>query len=141
MSPCSGLSVTSLLSQPGSRGSPVMVRVGPSWSPLPGRFSGKVTRFLFGWLCVLFLQKIYLRGAWGALLVRCLTLDFGPGHDLTVLEIEPRVGLCAVSLGFSLSPFLSLCPSPAWALKHNLSLSKQVNKLKQTNKNRKENIR
>ena len=26
--------------------------------------------------------------------VRHLTLDFGSGHDLTVHEIEPRVGLC-----------------------------------------------
>ena len=48
--------------------------------------------------------------------------DFGSGHDLTVREFEPRVGLCADSsepgacFGFCVS--LSLCPSPA----HGLSL-------------------
>ena len=49
--------------------------------------------------------------------------DFGSGHDLTVCEFEPRVGLCADSsqpgacLGFCVS--LSLCPSPARALSLN----------------------
>ena len=48
----------------------------------------------------------------------------GSGHDLTVHEFEPHVGLCADSsepgacFGFCVS--LSLCPSPA----HALSLSK-----------------
>ena len=48
-----------------------------------------------------------------AQLVKCLTLDFGSGHDLMVCEIEPSVGLCAdsaepawdsLSLSFCLSP-------------------------------------
>ena len=45
--------------------------------------------------------------------------NFSSGHDLTVHEFEPRVGLCADSLepgarlGFCVS--LSLCPSPAHA--------------------------
>ena len=29
--------------------------------------------------------------------VKRLTLDLGSGHNLTVREFEPRVGLCAVS--------------------------------------------
>ena len=49
--------------------------------------------------------------------VECSTLDFGSGHDRTVCEMEPRVGLCTVScLGFSLS--LSLCLSPTCGLTH-----------------------
>ena len=34
---------------------------------------------------------------WGGLQVKRLTLDFRSGHDPTVLEFEPRVGLCADS--------------------------------------------
>ena len=57
-------------------------------------------------------------GAWGAQSVEPRTL--ASGHDLTVCEFEPRVGLCAASsepgacFGFCVS--LSLCPSPARAL-------------------------
>ena len=49
--------------------------------------------------------------------------DFSSGHDLTVGEFEPHVGLCADSsepgacFGFCI--FLSLCPSST----HSLSLS------------------
>ena len=46
--------------------------------------------------------------------VKHLTLDFGSGHDLTVRDIEPHVGLCAdlkEPAWDSLSLFL--CPSPA----------------------------
>ena len=32
-----------------------------------------------------------------AQLVKCLTLDFGSGHDLTVGETEPHVGFCTDS--------------------------------------------
>ena len=50
-----------------------------------------------------------------AQLVKCLTLDFGSGHDLTVGGFEPSSGsaLTVLSLlGWDfLSPF-SLCPSP-----------------------------
>ena len=38
------------------------------------------------------------RGAWVAQSVKRLTLDFGSGHDLTLHEFEPRVGLYAVSV-------------------------------------------
>ena len=39
--------------------------------------------------------KIKYWGAWVAQLAKCLTLDFGTGHDPTVLKFEPCVGLCA----------------------------------------------
>ena len=53
------------------------------------------------------------------------TLDFGSGHDLTVREFEPDVGICADSVEpawDSLSPSLPLCSSPtcALSLKYNL---------------------
>ena len=74
--------------------------------------------------------------------VRCLTFDFGSGHDLMVCEfgphIEPSIGLCADSAEpawDSLSRFLALCPSPTRVHAHALSLSK-INKLKKIeNKN------
>ena len=55
--------------------------------------------------------------------------DFRPGHDLTVRESEPHVGLCADSsepgahFGFCVS--LSLCPSPTHALSLSLSVSQK----------------
>ena len=57
--------------------------------------------------------------------VKCLTLDFGSGHDLRVCEFKPRIGLCAGSAepawdSFFLSLSLSsLCPSPAHSLSQN----------------------
>ena len=49
------------------------------------------------------------------------TVDFGPGHDLTVPGFEPCIGLCTISawdsVFLSLSLSLSLCPIP-----HSLSL-------------------
>ena len=54
-----------------------------------------------------------LRGAWVAQLVKCPTLDFCSGHDLTVGGIEPHDGLCADSAEpawDSLSPFISAPP-------------------------------
>ena len=63
-------------------------------------------------------------GAWVAQGVKCLTLDFSSGHDLTVCEFEPCIGLYADRVDpawDSLS--LSLCPSPAHACSL-LSLSK-----------------
>ncbi|XP_078302586.1 retinoic acid early transcript 1E [Panthera onca] len=69
------------------------------------------------------------RGAWVALLIGHSTLDFGSGHDLTVREFEPRVGLCAdhsePGACFRFCVSLSLCPSPVHAL--SLSVSK-INK-------------
>ena len=59
------------------------------------------------------------------LLVKCPALDCGSGHRLTVREFEPHVGLCADSMETawdSLSPSLSLCPSPLV-----LSLSLKIN--------------
>ena len=54
--------------------------------------------------------------------------DFGSGHDLTVLEFEPRIRLCADSSEpgayFRFWVSVSLCPSPALTL----SLSKVNNK-------------
>ena len=67
--------------------------------------------------------KLRIRGAWVAQSVEHPT---GSGHDLTVREFEPRVGLCADSsepgacFGFCVS--LSLCPFPA----HTPSLSVSV---------------
>ena len=56
-------------------------------------------------------------GTWVAQLVKCLTLDLGSGHDLTVCELKPHIGLCTDSsepgacFGFSLSGRESLFPS------------------------------
>ena len=54
------------------------------------------------------------------------TPDFGSGHDLTVYEFEPQVGLCADTepAWDSLSLSLSLCPLPSLSpsLIHALSL-------------------
>ena len=49
-------------------------------------------------------------GARVALSVKRLTLDFSSGHDLTVREFQPRVGLCADSAE---PAWDSLCPSPS----------------------------
>ena len=66
-------------------------------------------------------------GTWVAQLVKRLTLDFSSGHDLTVREIEPRVGLCADTV------------EPAWdsrsfplslPLPHSCSLSPPLKKKK-----------
>ena len=45
-----------------------------------------------------FLKRIKRRGAWVAQLVRCTSLDFGSGLDLTVREFEVRARLCADSV-------------------------------------------
>ena len=60
--------------------------------------------------------------------VKRLALGLGSGHDLTVHEFEPHVGLCAdrtEPAWDSLTPSLSLCPS---LLVRALSL--KINKLK-----------
>ena len=47
------------------------------------------------------------------LVERLSAFDFGPGHDLTVREVEPRLGLCADGAEpawDSLSPLLSVPP-------------------------------
>ena len=38
-------------------------------------------------------KKTSIRGTWMAHSVKQLTLDFNLGHDLTVHEIEPHIGL------------------------------------------------
>ena len=44
-------------------------------------------------------SKVYqCGGVWGAQSVKCPTLDFSSGHDLVVLGIELRVGLCTNSM-------------------------------------------
>ena len=66
-----------------------------------------------------FKKQIWLRGTWVAQSVKRPTLGFSSGHDLTVHEIEPRLGLCAGSADpawDSLSLSVSLCPFPACAL-------------------------
>ena len=68
-------------------------------------------------------QRIW--GAWVAQSVKPPTLDFGPGHDLTILGIEPHIGLCTDSVEPAWdSLFLSLCPCPTCSL----SLSPKINK-------------
>ena len=63
-----------------------------------------------------------LRGTWIAPWVKCLTLDFGSGHDLTVREFESRIGLCAGSVEAAWDSF-SLCLSLSLSLSLFLSLS------------------
>ena len=63
--------------------------------------------------------KYNLRGAQVALPVKHPTLDLSSGHDLTVREFKPHIGLCADGVEpawDSVSP--SLCPSPACAHTH-----------------------
>ena len=42
-------------------------------------------------------SDLQFRGAGAARSVKHRTLDFSSGHDLTICETEPRVGLCADS--------------------------------------------
>ena len=49
-----------------------------------------------------------------------LSVHFGSGHDLTVHEFEPLIGLSAVSMELASDPLsLSLWTSPACALSQN----------------------
>ena len=70
--------------------------------------------FFFFLTEVVLLSRSQCRGTWAAQSVKLSALDFGSGHDLTVHEFEPHVGVCADSLESawdSLSLFLpcSLC--------------------------------
>ena len=64
------------------------------------------------------LKSSWGRGAWVAQSVKRPTLHFGSGHDLTVGEIKPYIGLCDNSVEPACDS-LPLCPSPAHA--HSLS--------------------
>ena len=56
--------------------------------------------------------------------VKCLTLDLGSGHDLTVREFKPRIGLCADSADPAPDSLpLLLLPTRAHILSISLSLS------------------
>ena len=80
-------------------------------------------------------EKGTLEGARGAQSVKCLSLDFGSGHDLTVLEFEPRIRLCADSAEAardSRSPFSRSPFSFFLSFFLSLSLSLKTNKLKRT---------
>ena len=69
-------------------------------------------------------------GAWVAQSVKCSTLDFSSGHDLTFGEIEPHVGLDTVSrepAWDSLSSSLSLPLSCSHSCVHVHMLSLKIN--------------
>ena len=68
-------------------------------------------------------KMITLGEAWVAQSVKRPTLHLGSGHDLTVREFEPPVGLCVDSVEpawDSLSPSLSAPLPPTYV--HSLSL-------------------
>ena len=64
------------------------------------------------------------RGAWEAQSVKPLTLDFGPGGDLTVREIKSRLRLCS-GHGACLRSSLSSCPPLARSL-FSLKINKRL---------------
>ena len=66
-----------------------------------------------------------------AQLVKCLTLDFGSGHDLMVHEFEPADDVEPVWDSLSLSLSLSLWLSPIRSF--SLSQNKKINFKKTTN--------
>ena len=66
--------------------------------------------------------------------VKCPTLDFSSGHDLTVCEFEPHMGLCADrvepawnSPSLSAPTWLTLSLSLSLSFSLSLSLSLSVN--------------
>ena len=68
-----------------------------------------------------------------AQLVKGPALDFGTGHNLTVVGIEPRIEFRTDSEGppwDSLSPSLSALPQLMISLFPSLSLKNKINKLK-----------
>ena len=85
-----------------------------------------------------------------AQLVKHLTVDLSSGHDLTVREFEPHVGLCTDSsepgacfgfclpLSLSVPPLLTLCLSVSLSLSLSLKNKKNIKKkLKDTDKEKK----
>ena len=83
-------------------------------------------------LIAYFYLKFFFQGHLGGS-VRHPTLDFSSGHDLTVLELEPHVGLCTVSAR-SLLRILSPSLSVPTSLMLSLSFSLKINKLKKIKK-------
>ena len=85
-------------------------------NPLPrgGQGPNEGTTSLVGLLCCVIKKFLLIRVP----AVKQQTLDFGSGHDLTVRDMEPHVGLCAESaepawdsLSLSLPLPCSLCLS------------------------------
>ena len=69
------------------------------------------------------------RGSWVARSVKRLTLHLGSGHDLTVCEIEPCVGLCTDSeepACDSVSPSFS-APPPTCSFSLSFKINKYIN--------------
>ena len=71
---------------------------------------------------------MYVYGSiWVAQSFKHPTFDFSSGHDLTVWEIEPHVGLCADNTGTawdSFFPNLSAPSPPVRAYTHSFSQKK-----------------
>ena len=63
---------------------------------------------------------VSFRDAWVAQSVKCLPLGFGSGHDLTVCEFEPHVGLCAD--GSEPGSCFGFCVSLSLPLPHSCSV-------------------
>ena len=66
------------------------------------------------WVSPMCNEKLEYGGTWVAQSVEHPTLDFGSGHDLTVLRIEPSIRLCADNTELARDPLslllsLSLC--------------------------------
>ena len=86
-------------------------------------------------------KAVNRRGAWGAQSVKCLTLDFGPGHDLTVREFEPHAGFGVDSAepawdSVSLPVPPLLVPSLPLSLPPTLKINKYILKKQQKDNNR-----
>ena len=65
-----------------------------------------------------------MRGTWVAQLVKHLTLGFDSGHDLTVQEWKPCIGLCANSVDPAWDSLSPSAPHTACALSVFLSQNK-----------------
>ena len=64
-------------------------------------------------------KNVYFWGAWVAHSVKCMTSK-GSGHDLTVPEFEPHMGLSAISTEPPLDPLFPFLSAPP-LLSHSLS--------------------
>lgn len=74
-------------------------------------FWGGGRAFLFICFNLDFKDKVW--GAWVAQSIKCLTPDFGLGHNLRVVRSRPALGILAQpGVCWIFSPNLSLCTSP-----------------------------